>query len=173
MAKLVMELPKEVMDEFKWVYENTERIFGGMTKAGAETALGIMLATCPNDVLKSHGKITKTYRTPSDGGINTKAGFWGYIPFHHPPSAKNRQYFTRRARGGVYSTPLGVPADFLVKLYEYGRSDNPFSKKPFVRKAFKSNRVIKAMLEAQKELSNGLLDVDGFTIVKNDPNLPW
>lgn len=158
MAKFVMELPKEVMDEFKWVYDNTERIFGGMTKAGANVALGTMLSTCPNDELKKCGKLTKTYKTPSDDGINTKAGFFGYIPFHHPPSAKNRQYFTRSAKGGVYSTSKGVPADFLAKLYEYGRSYNPFPKKPFVRKAFNKKKIEKAMLEAQKELSRGLLD---------------
>lgn len=167
MAQFKMELPTQIIDDCQWIEENTYRIFGGMTRIGAETALGTMLASCPNKDLVPYGRITKTYKTPSDGGINTKAGFWGYLPFSNP----NRKYFTRRANGGVYSTDKGVPVDFLVKLYEYGRSTAPFPKHPFVRKAFSPSKITKAMYQAQSDLSRGLLD-EGFTPI-NDPNNPW
>ena len=36
MAKFSMELPTEIMKDFEKVYENSEKIFGGMTRAGAE-----------------------------------------------------------------------------------------------------------------------------------------
>lgn len=166
-AQFKMELPTQIIDDCQWIEENTYRIFGGMTRIGAETALGTMLASCPNKDLVPYGRITKTYKTPSDGGINTKAGFWGYLPFSNP----NRKYFTRRANGGVYSTDKGVPVDFLVKLYEYGRSTAPFPKHPFVRKAFSPSKITKAMYQAQSDLSRGLLD-EGFTPI-NDPNNPW
>lgn len=161
MAKFNMVYPTELINEFKWVSDNSDYIFGGMTKAGAEKAQASMISNCPNEALKKHIKLTRTYKTPSDGGINTKVYFSGYIPFHHPPSAKNRQYFTRSGNGGVYSTTKGVPADFLGILYEYGRSNLPWPKHPFVRKAFNKSIITQTMLAEQKRLSRGLLDDGG------------
>ena len=158
MAKFKMTYPDEIIKEMNWVQKNADYIFGGMTRAGAEVAQSAMISTCPNEDVKRHIKLSKTYKTPSDGGINTKVYFSGYIPFHHPPSSKNRQFFTRRGNGGMYSTSKGVPADFLAILYEYGRSNLPWPRHPFVRKSFNKSRLEKAMLNAQKELSHGLLD---------------
>lgn len=155
MARFHLNLPKKEIEEFEKIYGKADEIFGEMTRAGAETALREMLANCPNPELRKYGKISKTYKTPTDGGINTKAYFSGYIPFSNP----NRMYFSRRGGSGkVYRTTKGVPADFLAKLYEYGRSGNPFPKKPFVRKAFNSQKIEKAMLDAQKKASGGLLE---------------
>lgn len=155
MAKFIMSYPDDVIKDLRYMYENAEEIFGGMTRAGAETALGAMIDGCPNEDLKRYAKLTRTYKTPTDGGINTKAMFIGYLPFSDP----NRKYFSRKGGNGeTYYTSKGVPADFLANLYEYGRSNAPWPKHPFVRKAFNRKRIEKAMLEAQKRLSRGILD---------------
>jgi hypothetical protein len=155
MARFTLNLPTKELEEFKKIYGDVDEIFGEMTRAGAEVALKEMLANCPNPELRKYGKLTRTYKTPSDGGINTKAYFSGYIPFSNP----NRKYFSRKGgNGSTYSTTKGVPADFLAKIYEYGRSGLPFPKKPFVRKSFDKGKIEKAMLEAQKKASGGLLD---------------
>ena len=155
MAKFNMQLPNDVLSDLRKIDSNADKIFGDMTKAGAEVALSEVKANAPSN-LSSYAKLTKTYKTPSDGGINTKVIFSGYLPFSTP----NRTSFLRRGRGGgkVYSTTKGVPADFLAILYEYGRSNAPFPKKPFFRRSFNQGRIEKAMLEAQKTASGGILD---------------
>ena len=155
MARFNLELPTEIMKDIDKVYNNADAIFGGMTKAGAEVALNNAKANAPNTKLKSHIKLSKVYKTPSDDGINTKVVITGWIPFSNP----NRKYFIRSGAGGdKYSSTEGVPADFLAKLYEYGRSTSPFPKKPFFRKSFKKAQIENAMLNAQKKLSGGVLE---------------
>ena len=83
MAKFTMELPQEIMKDFDKVYNNSEKIFGGMTKAGAEVAYSNIRSNVPNSFRSSNimncMKITKVFKTPSDGGINTQVGFYGYL----------------------------------------------------------------------------------------------
>lgn len=147
-------LPDDVMKDFKKVHDNTEEIFGAMTQAGAKAAMSAVKANVPKVEMASHVKLTKTYRTPTDGGINTKVYFSGYLPFKG-----NRTSFSRRGRSGgkVYTTSKGIPVDFLAQVYEYGRSNRPFPKRPFFRKSFNKGIIEKAMLQAQKEASGGLL----------------
>lgn len=155
MARFDMQLPKDLMSDLKKIDANAEKIFGEMTKAGAEVALDDVRSNAP-EILKPYAKLTRTYKTPSNGGINTKVIFSGYLPFSTP----NRNAFVRRGRGGgkVYSTSKGVPADFLAILYEYGRSNAPFPKRPFFRRSFNASKIEKAMLERQKTASGGILD---------------
>ena len=155
MAQFKVILPDKVMDEFKKVYNDTDKIFGEMTRAGAEVVKGNVIASVPKQEMASYVKVTKTYRTPTDGGINTKVYLSGYMPF-----TGNRTTFARRGKKGgqVYVTDKGIPVDFLAKIYEYGRSDRPFPKKPFLRKAFNKQSIEEAMLKAQKEASGGLLE---------------
>lgn len=154
MAKFKLELPTEVLKEIQRVHDNTGEIFGKMTEAGAKVVAENMKTNAP-EILRSYVKITKTYRTPTDDGINTKAYVKGYIPFSNP----NRKGFTRKGGSGkTYTSTEGVPAEFLSILYEYGRSTAPFPKHPFLRKSFKKKEIEQAMLEAQKEASGGLLD---------------
>lgn len=149
-----LELPTEIIKDIEKVYKNTDEMLGEMTRAGAEVVEANMREGAP-DVLKNYVKTTRTYRTPSDGGINTKVIVKGYIPFSDP----NRKGFTRKGGGGdSYTTDKGVPAEFLANLYEHGRSTAPFPKKPFVRKAFKKKEIEEAMLRAQAKASGGLLD---------------
>lgn len=154
MAKFNLELPSDLMKDLKKVYDDSDKIFGEMTRAGAEVVESNVQNNAPQ-VLKSHVKVSRTYHTPTDGGINTKVYISGYIPFSDP----NRKYFSRKGGSGkTYKTSDGVPADFLAQIYEYGRSTSPFPKKPFLRKSFKKDQIEQAMLEAQKKASGGILD---------------
>ena len=80
-------------------------------------------------------KITKIYKTPSDGGINTKVGFYGYF---------------------INENGIETPAPLVANVFEYGSSK--FTKKPFFRRAFKKAQIEQAMLEAQKQYSKGILE---------------
>ena len=158
MAKFQMELPNQVIKDIQKIYDNSEEIFGEMTRAGADVVNHNIIANVPESIRNSEMmkclKVTKTYKTPSDDGINTKTYISGYMPF-----SGNRSSFTAKGGNGTkYTTTKGVPADFVAKIYEYGRSSAPFPKHPFLRKSFKKKEIEEAMLNAQKKLSGGLLD---------------
>ena len=148
-------LPDDVMKDLQTIHDNADEIFGEMTKAGAETAMHNVKANVPRSDLAGHVKLSRTYKTPSDGGINTKVYFSGYLPFKG-----NRTTFVRKGRKGgkVYESKKGVPAEFIAIIFEYGRSGLPFPKKPFFRKSFKQGEIEQAMLEAQKKASGGILE---------------
>lgn len=139
MAKFVMELPEEIMKDFQKIYNNSDEIFGGMTKAGAEVAYNNVMANMPPSLKRSNFsncvKLTRTYKTPSDDGISTKVMIAGYFT--------NKE--GRR-----------TPAPLVANVFEHGKKG--FAKKPFFRKSFKKAQIEKAMLSAQKRLSGGLLD---------------
>lgn len=141
MAQFKMELPNDIMRDIDRIYKDSEQIFGAMTKAGAEVVQSNILANLPEGIRSSKMlsclKVTKTYKTPSDDGINTKVGFYGYF---------------ENEDGKV------VPAPLVANVFEYGRSNAPFPKQPFMRKSFKKSQIEQAMLEAQRQASGGLLD---------------
>lgn len=135
-----MELPTDIMNDIRKIYDNADEIFGKMTRAGAEVVNKNIEALVPQSIKDSEMmkclKITKTYKTPSDDGINTKIGFYGYF--------KNKD-------GKI------VPAPLVANVFEYGRSNSPFPKQPFLRKSFKKKQIEDAMLKAQIKASGGLL----------------
>ena len=139
MARFILELPTEIVRQIKSVYDNADQIFGAMTKAGADVAMSNIRANVPESFKESEImkclKETKTYRTPTDGGINTKVAFYGYF------TNKNG----RR-----------TPAPLVANVFEYGSTK--FKKRPFLRKSFNKAQIEKAMLEAQKKASGGLLE---------------
>lgn len=139
MASFTLELPKEIMDDIQKLDQNYEKIFGGMTKAGANVALHNVKANAPagwkNSNIMNNIGLTRTYKTPSDDGINTKVIVSGY--------------FTNE--NGVKT-----PAPLVANVFEYGSTK--FQKQPFFRKSFRKNQIEEAMLRAQKELSGGILD---------------
>lgn len=141
MARFEMQLPDEIMKDFKKIYDNSDEIFGAMTRAGAEVAMKNIKANVPDSIKTSDMmhclRITKVYKTPSDDGINTKVGFYGYF--------KNKN-------GQIVAAPL------VANVFEYGRSSSPFPKQPFMRKSFRKAQIEKAMLKAQKDASGGLLE---------------
>jgi hypothetical protein len=80
MAGFKAILPDDIMKDFKTIGSHTEEIFGEMTRAGAEVAEKNLKANAPSG-LGAYVKTSRTYRTPSDGGINTKVYFSGYLLF--------------------------------------------------------------------------------------------
>lgn len=139
MAKFKMELPNEIIEDISMIYNNTDIIFGKMTLAGAKVVYQNILKNIPKNFIDSNImdclKITRTYKTPSDNGINNKVGFYGYFINHN----------------GVKT-----PAPLVAGVFEYGSSK--FTKRPFLRKSFKKTQIERAMLEAQKRYSKGLLN---------------
>jgi hypothetical protein len=148
MAKFKAELPNDLLKELQKLEQNTEKMMGEMTRAGAEVAMSNVKATVPLPEMAKYVKLTRTYKTPTDEGINTKVYFSGYMPFSNP----NRKYFSRKNKNGkVYKETRGVAVDFLANIYEYGRKSAPFPKKPFFRKAFKKSEIEKVMLKVQEK----------------------
>lgn len=149
MADFTLELPADILKDFENLYQNSAEIFGEMTRAGAEAVEKNVIANLPNELRHSNFtkcvKVTKTYKTPSDDGINTKVIISGYFG-----DADNEK-----------------PAPMIANFYEYGTSNRytvsgafrgKMTKKPFFRKSFKKSQIEKVMLDKQKELSGGLLD---------------
>lgn len=136
-----VQLPTEIMRDIQKIYDNTDEILGAMTRAGAEVVESNIKANIPDGIRQSKMmdclKVTQTYTTPSDGGINTKVGFYGYF--------QNEEGKT-------------VPAPLVANVFEYGKSDLPFPKHPFLRKSFRKKEIEEAMLVVQSEASGGLLD---------------
>lgn len=141
MARFEMQLPDEIMKDIQMLNDNYEQIFGGMTKAGAEVSMSNIRASLPAGIRDSNMirclKMTQTYKTPSDDGINTKVGFYGYF---------------------INENGVRTPAPLVANVFEYGRSNAPFPKQPFLRRSFSKGKIEKAMLEAQLKLSGGLLE---------------
>jgi len=129
-AGFSLELPTEVIGSINKLTNNAEDMMMQMTKAGAK----VVYNNIQNNMKRSFKttrslekglKITKSYKTKSDDGINTKVGFYGY-------------------------DEDGVPIPLKALAREYGTSRGE-KKKPFVRKAFKNKDAItNAMLEVQE-----------------------
>ena len=148
MAKFKTELPNDLIKGVESLEKNSEKMIEDMVLAGAKVAQNRMKQKAPTTIAKFCA-ISINYRTPSDGGINRKVYVKeGYLPF-----SGNRKYFFQKYSkdyGTMYVTTLGVPANFLAKLYEYGRSTSPFPKKPFMRRAFKKSE-IEAAIKAKED----------------------
>ena len=129
-----MELPNDLIKDFEKLGQNTEKMMGEMTEAGAKVVYNLVLSNMNKSFKSTKGlvdclKITKVYKTPSDDGINTKVAFYGY--FENLQGKK-------------------VPAPLVANAREYGTSQGE-AKKPFFRKSFKKAEIEKAMIEVQKK----------------------
>lgn len=146
MARFQMELPTELINQFKTLTDNSEKMIEEMTEAGAEVVYNNVVTNMQssfNDAnkLKPYLKITRTYKTPSDDGINTKVGFYGYY--------KDKAFTVKSKKGEIYSY-VGVPVPLIVRAREFGSSSGEV-KKPFFRKSFNKNQIENAMLQVQKK----------------------
>ncbi len=141
MAKLVMDIDDSVLKDISYIDKQFDHIFGGMTKAGAEVVYKNVISALPESLrssgFSSHVKLSKVYKTPSDDGINTKVMITGYF----------------KSKEGKKT-----PAPLVANMFEYGSDKRNYPKQPFFRKSFKKSQIMKAMEEAQKNLSGGLLD---------------
>lgn len=141
MAKFKMTLPKEMIEQMERAEANCEKIFGDMTKAGAEVVMRNIKSNVPAGIRNSRMMecliMTDVYKTPSDDGINTKVAFYGY--FENENGER-------------------VPAPLVGNVFEYGRSGLKFPKQPFMRQSFNAGQIEQAMLKVQHEESGGLMD---------------
>lgn len=132
MARFNQELPNDIIKQVTSLEKNTDKMLEEMTQAGAKIVLGNIKSSVPHSWLSSEImrclKVTKSYKTPSDDGINTKIAFYGYF---------------RDKDGRRKAAPL------VANVTEYGRSSSPYPKKPFLRKSFKKAQIEKAMLAIQ------------------------
>lgn len=141
MAKLVIDIDDSVLKDISYIDKQFDHIFGGMTKAGAEVVYKNVISALPESLrssgFSSHVKLSKVYKTPSDDGINTKVMITGYF---------------------INKDGRKTPAPLVANMFEYGSDKRKYPKQPFFRKSFKRSQIMKAMEEAQKNLSGGLLD---------------
>lgn len=134
MAGFKSELPNDLIKQFESLDKNSEKIFGEMTKAGAEVVYKLVQSNMSRvfkttNSLNKGLKITKVYKTPSDDGINVHVGFYGYADD-------------------------GVPIPLIAMAREYGTSRGE-KKKPFFRKSFKKKEIEQAMLKVQDKYIKG------------------
>lgn len=132
MARFEMELPNDLIKAFDRLNDETEKMIGEMTQAGAQVVLEEIKANVPasfrdSDIMKCL-HITKVYKTPSDGGINTKIAFYGYF---------------------INKRGVKTPAELVCNVMEYGRSYGKVKKHPFVRKSFNKKKIKSALEKTQ------------------------
>lgn len=152
MAKFEMELPKALIDTLKTLEINSEKMMGEMTQAGAEVVYDLVKLKMPKELrnsnIQKHLKITKTYKTPTDDGINNKVAFFG-----KDAGKRGSGYY-------INSKGKKAPIDLVLNVFEYGRSDYPNGnkwkyKKPFFRTSFKKKEIEQAMLKVQEKYIKG------------------
>lgn len=138
MARFNAELPNDIIKEFNKLEKDTTKMLGEMTRAGAEVVMQNIKSSVPaswysSDIMKCL-KITDTYETPSDDGVNTKVAFYGYF---------------------INRNGERIPAPLVANVTEYGRSNSRYPKKPFLRRSFKKSQIEKAMQAVQDKYIKG------------------
>ena len=138
MARFKNALPTDLIKEFESLNMNTEKMLGEMTKAGAEVAHSNIKANAPSEIKDSeimdHLTVSKTYKTPSDDGINNKVLFSGYF---------------------INKNGKKTPVPLVINMFEYGSSKRNYPKKPFFRKSFRKKQIEEAMLKVQDKYIKG------------------
>ena len=134
MAKFKAEVPNDIISAVAKLSGNVETMMKEMTKAGAEVAYNNVITGLPaswysSDIMGCI-KVTKSYKTPSDDGVATKVGIYGYFKNHE---------------GHLEAAPL------VANVTEYGRSSSPYPKHPFFRKAFKKGEIESAMKAVEEK----------------------
>lgn len=147
MARFKMELPTDLINEFKALEDNSEKMIEEMTEAGAKVVYDNVVENMQGsfndaDKLKPYLKITRTYKTPSDDGINTKIGFYGYY--------KDKTFTVKNKKNGNIYSYVGVPVPLIVRAREFGSTSGE-QKKPFFRKSFNRQQIKNAMLQVQQQ----------------------
>lgn len=132
MARFKAELPNDIIKQFDSLDKNTHKMLAEMTEAGARVVLSNIKSSVPHSWYSSNImkclKVTKPYKTPSDDGVNTKVAFYGYF---------------------INRNKERIPAPLVANVTEYGRSNSPYPKKPFMRRSFKKSQIEKAMQAVQ------------------------
>lgn len=135
MAKFEEQLPTELLGQFEFLDKNTDTMLKQMTREGAKKVLANVKANVPpsfrkSDIMKCL-KLTRSYNTPSDDGVATKVAFYGYFMNHNGKKSHK------------------TPAPLVCNLFEYGRSNSPYPRHPFMRRSFVSSEIESAMNKVQ------------------------
>lgn len=138
MARFKTELPNDIIKQVEGLEKNTDKMLSEMTEAGAKVVYDTIKTSVPpswysSNIMKCL-KITKTYKTPSDDGVNTKVAFYGYF---------------------INRNGERIPAPLVANVTEYGRHNSPYPKKPFMRRAFNKGKINKAMQAVQDKYIKG------------------
>jgi hypothetical protein len=128
------ELPNDLIRQFESLEKNTDKMLAEMTEAGAKVVLSNIKSSVPaswysSGIMKCL-KVTRSYKTPSDDGVNTKVAFYGYF---------------------INRNKERIPAPLVANVTEYGRSNSPYPKKPFLRRSFKKAQIEAAMIAVQNK----------------------
>lgn len=148
MAKFSLELPNDVIKEFEKLNKTSHKMLEEMTQAGAEVVYKNVKENMKSSFkdsrkLEHYLKITKSYTTPSDDGVNTKIAFYGYYK-------PNEKTFSLTSKSGKTYSYNGIPVPLIVRAREFGSSSGE-AKKPFFRKSFKKAQIEKEMLKVQEK----------------------
>ena len=132
MAKYKMELPTELMQTFKNLDENTEKMLGEMCQAGAEVVRETTWTNMPKGLrdaisVTDNLVLSRVYKTPSDDGINVQCMIIGY------------------------ENGKETPAPLVANMFEYGSRKRKYPKHPFFRKSFRKAQIERAMMDVQKK----------------------
>lgn len=134
MASFNVELPDDLISQFDKLNKETTKMMEEMTRAGANVVYQNIKSSVPSSWYSSGImrclKISRPYKTPSDDGINTKVAFYGYF---------------------INRNKEKIPAPLVANVTEYGRSNSPYPKKPFLRRSFNKSQIEKAMLAVQNK----------------------
>ena len=148
MAKFSIELPNDIIKEFEKLNKTSHKMLEEMTQAGAEVVYknvkeNMKSSFKDSSKLAHYLKITKSYTTPSDNGVNTKVAFYGYYK-------EDEKTFSLTSKSGKSYSYNGIPVPLIVRAREYGSSSGE-AKKPFFRKSFKKAQIEKEMLKVQEK----------------------
>lgn len=140
MAKFNAEIPSDLINQISNIEENLDNIFGEMTNAGAKVVYKNVISNMKKSFkttrsLEKGLKITDVYKTPSDDGINTKIGFYGY------DGKATKKY------------PKGKPIPLKALAREFGTPTE--NKKPFFRKSFNKQQIESEMFKTQDKYIKG------------------
>lgn len=133
MAKFNAELPTELIKVFEKLGADTQEMLEEMTQEGAKTVLANIKANVPasfhNSNIMECLKMTDPYKTPTDGGTNTKVAFYGYF---------------------INEDGKETPAPLVCNQFEYGRKNGTtYPRHKFMRKSFNKAEIEAAIKKVE------------------------
>lgn len=134
MSKFNGEISNEILKQIEDLDKNCDKMFSEMVSEGAKVVRDNVNAKMPKalrEVITDNNlKITKVYKTPYDDAINCKVILQGYF---------------------INEQKIKTPVPLVANLFEYGRSNSPYPKQPFMRSSFNKSQIEQAMLKVQKK----------------------
>lgn len=136
MAKFNGEIDTDTLKQLQSRDQDANKMMSEMVQAGAEVAIGNVQTNMGRSFSNTRHllaglRITRTYRTPSDDGINAKVGFWGTHP-------------TKKDGAG---RPVALALIAMAREYGTVRGERAV---PFFRRSFNKGAINSAMEGVQR-----------------------